>query len=42
MEKYISNNSFYLVGSFQDVLEELRNLALEHTTVQDILDCYLN
>jgi len=42
MEKYITNNSLYLVGPIQDVLDELRRLACEHKTVQDCINTFLN
>jgi len=42
MEKYVTNNSLYLVGSIQDVLNELRNLAGKYTTVDEVINVYLN
>lgn len=42
MEKYITNNTFYLVGPIRDVLDELKRLALKYNTVKDVINLYLN
>lgn len=37
MDKYITHNSLFLVGSIQDVLKELRKLATEYKTVSEVI-----
>jgi hypothetical protein len=42
MEKFVTKNSLYLVGSLKDVLEEIRRLSKEYNTVLDCINVYLN
>jgi len=42
MEKYVTNNSLYLVGSMQDVITELRELARKYHTLEEVINIYLN
>lgn len=42
MEKFITNNSLYLVGSIEDVMKEIRLLSRKYKTVRECINAYLN
>jgi len=42
MKRYITNHSLFLAGPIQDVLKELKLLALDYITVEDVINSYLN
>lgn len=42
MEKLVTNNSLYLVGSLKDVMQEIKLLSLKYKTVRECINYYLN
>ncbi|MDK2822592.1 MAG: hypothetical protein PWP71_510 [Clostridia bacterium] len=42
MRKYITSNSIYFVGPLKEVMKELRKLAQDNITINDVIKKYLN
>jgi len=42
MKTYVTSNSLYFVGSFKDILKELKKISKEYLTVKEAIKNYLN
>jgi len=42
MKIYVQKDSLYLIGSFQEILEKINQLAQTYSTVQEAINSYLH